>query len=130
LRHFPGHGGILPEKSQHPLEIPLGESFFFGEFVFQIYSELWNDSSAPALAFLPRSDHAADVPVEENHFGIGRECRTVLGGPDAAFDLGEKIAIERELRGECRHQFLALHLTPAISSINTRALGLFFAVQA
>jgi hypothetical protein len=60
----------------------------------------------------------ADVPVEENHFGIGRECRTVLGGPDAALDLGEKIAIERELWGECRHQFLALHLTPAISSIN------------
>ncbi len=99
-------------KLNHPLEVGLGETLFLGEFVFQIYGELWNDSSAPALAFLPRSDHAADIPVKENHLGIGRECRTVLGCPDAAFDLGEKIAVERELWGDFRHQFLALFLRP------------------
>ena len=89
--------GIGLEKLNHQFDVPLGESLFLGEFIFQIHCEPRDDACAPALVFLPRGDQATDVPIEENHLGVGRECGAVLGSADAGFDIGEKTAVDGDL---------------------------------
>ena len=86
--------GIGLEKLNHQFDVPLGESLFLGEFIFQIHGEPRDDACAPAFALLPRGDQATDVPIEENHLGVGREGGAALGGADAGFDVGEKIAVD------------------------------------
>ncbi len=89
--------GIGLEKLNHQFDVPLGESLFLGEFIFQIHCEPRDDACAPTFVFLPRGDQATDVPIEENHLGVGREGGAVLGGADAGFDVGEKIAVDSDL---------------------------------
>ena len=95
LPHFEGVG-IGLEKLNHQFAVPLGKSLFLGEFIFQIHGEPRGGACAPAFVFLPRGDQATDVPIEANHIGVGREGGAVLGGADAGFDVGEKIAVDGE----------------------------------
>ena len=62
----------------HPLQIGFRESFLLGQFVFQIDGKPWNNPGSPAFPLLPGGDHAANVPIHEDHLRIGRKRNLVL----------------------------------------------------
>ncbi len=47
----------------------------------------------PALRRLPFQNLAADLPVQPNQFGIGRQGRALAGGDDALLDASQPVGI-------------------------------------
>jgi hypothetical protein len=58
-------------KLDHAFDISLRKPLFLRQFILQIHGQPGNDARAPAFRFLPRSDQATDVPIHEDHLGIG-----------------------------------------------------------
>jgi len=89
---------VFTSKANHVANIPLRKALLLRQFVFQIHRQAGNDTSAPAFCLLPGGNQPTDVPIEEDHFRIGRESRAVLGLSDAGLDIAEQVAVEGESR--------------------------------
>ena len=86
------HGavGILPIESDHPPDVPLGETLQVRQFIVQFAGEPGNDGRAPTFAPLAVVDDPPDVPVETDEFGVDRQHCPRLGALDAALHVGEE----------------------------------------
>ena len=91
-----GWGTILTGKSDHVTDIPSRKPLLLGQFVFQIRRQPGDDARAPASLLLAGGDHATDVPIREDHLGIGGESGAMLGLTDAGLDVAKEVAVEGE----------------------------------
>jgi hypothetical protein len=63
---------------------------------------------APALRALARQNVAADVPVEQHQFAVHRQRGALLGGVDAAFEVGQPVGIPGWRRSQAAHDLTLL----------------------
>jgi hypothetical protein len=89
-------------------ELPVGPSGGEGPHVFQVAGgatgqsrelplkvggEAVDDFGAPAFRLRAGKDVAADFPIMQDEFGIGRERGLELGGADPFFDAGDQAVV-------------------------------------
>lgn len=79
---------IFPGEPEPAANVPSRKSLLLRKLIFQIRRKPGNDAITPAFLFLLRRDHAADVPIQDDHLRIGGERGAALPladpGPDVA----------------------------------------------
>ena len=80
-------------KRTHVLEVARRKALHLRESRPQILRQPLDHLGAPALFRLPRQNVAANLPVQQNQLAIDRQRRTLLGGMDAVFQLGQPVGV-------------------------------------
>jgi hypothetical protein len=96
--------GVFVGELHHELDVSLGETLHFRQFVPLFAGQPGDDGGAPALLSLSLVDQATDVPVKLDQLGVRGEYRPRLCLLDAGLDF------LKEIREACRNGQLRLVL--------------------
>ena len=87
-------------KSAHVLQIAGRKPLHVGKGGAQILRQPLDHLGAPPLACLPRQNVAPDLPVQQHQLAVDRQRGALLGGVDAALEIGQPVGIPGGRRGQ------------------------------